>query len=370
MAQIINKLKKLTQTTWWKSTSATFRNEHFNEDTVDILIQTLKEHTCVKSLEINGGKISENLLNKCIDALPQFFLINFRLSRIPLKINTIKIISTRMQECSLVVLDLSNSNMDDSGIMCIADAFFDCALEKLVISNNKITSKGAEYLGRSLQKNSVYLKELNISGNKIEDGLIELAKGIESTRIEVLNLNYTKLKKRGFDELCRVLRTTTHLENISIGENNICYTSIVKFLNSLFFLPNLTNISLHSNQTNDIAVCLLAKLIRQSLTIVSIDLTFGKFTDVGTEALCSAIKYHNSIKFIKIYNGHNGPFLNKITHLQQIIKQLQSERTSVTTILMSVYVCPRLATRSRLKFFSKDLIRNIADMIGPAQVQA
>lgn len=65
-------------------------------------------------------------------------------------------------------LDLSRNGLTDSGIVAILKAVSETAIERLVISSNKLTDKCTDQVGSILSK-SKHLRTLNMQDNKIND---------------------------------------------------------------------------------------------------------------------------------------------------------------------------------------------------------
>uniref|UniRef100_A0A096M7W5 NACHT, LRR and PYD domains-containing protein 3-like n=1 Tax=Poecilia formosa TaxID=48698 RepID=A0A096M7W5_POEFO len=138
-----------------------------------------------------------------------------------------------MNCCFVKDLDLSNNDMEDSGLMLLCKGISNriCRLEtlRLVRCNIQclITKEGCAVLASALASNPFYLKELDLSYNHPEEhGVESLSAGLENPkwalqtlRVEPSGLQYLKpgLKKYAVE---LVLDTTTAHRNLTLSDCN------------------------------------------------------------------------------------------------------------------------------------------------------
>ncbi|KTF71948.1 hypothetical protein cypCar_00049053, partial [Cyprinus carpio] len=78
----------------------------------------------------------------------------------------------------LTELDLSNNDLQDSGVKRLSDALrsSNCQLEKLRLSGCMVTEEGCGYLSSALSSNPTHLRELDLSYNHPGPSGVQLLK--------------------------------------------------------------------------------------------------------------------------------------------------------------------------------------------------
>uniref|UniRef100_H2L3L3 NACHT domain-containing protein n=1 Tax=Oryzias latipes TaxID=8090 RepID=H2L3L3_ORYLA len=132
------------------------------------------------------------------------------------------------QSSSLRNLDLSNNNLQDSGMKLLSAGFKSphCELETLSLSGCLITEEGCASLASALNSNPSYLRELDLSYNHPgEAGLMLLSAALEDPHKRLETLRYGELGIRAG------IRTQVHFchprfdpntvnRNLKLSENN------------------------------------------------------------------------------------------------------------------------------------------------------
>ncbi|KAL0146677.1 hypothetical protein M9458_058017, partial [Cirrhinus mrigala] len=84
-------------------------------------------------------------------------------------------------------LDLSNNDLQDSGVNLLSDGLKrNCQLEILRLARCKLTARSCESLSSVLQSSNSCLKELDLSNNNLQDsGVKLLSDGLKSPNCEL-----------------------------------------------------------------------------------------------------------------------------------------------------------------------------------------
>ncbi|KAL0153519.1 hypothetical protein M9458_051133 [Cirrhinus mrigala] len=108
-----------------------------------------------------------------------------------------EIVSSSLQSsnCVLIELDLSNNDLQDSGVKIISDGLksANCQLEILRLSGCMVTEEGCGYLSSALSSNPSHLRELDLSYNHPGQSGVQLLKHkLEDPNcaLQILNLDH------------------------------------------------------------------------------------------------------------------------------------------------------------------------------------
>uniref|UniRef100_A0A8C2EPC5 B30.2/SPRY domain-containing protein n=1 Tax=Cyprinus carpio TaxID=7962 RepID=A0A8C2EPC5_CYPCA len=123
-------------------------------------------------------------------------------------------------------LDLSNSDLQDSGVKLLSDGLksTNCQLEILRLSGCMVTDKGCCYIFAALSSNPSHLKELDLSYNHLGDSGVKLLfEKLEDPNCSLVTLKYVQVLSR----VCFLTLdpNTAHTE-LSLSEKNRKVTGV------------------------------------------------------------------------------------------------------------------------------------------------
>uniref|UniRef100_A0A8C1UZR3 Uncharacterized protein n=1 Tax=Cyprinus carpio TaxID=7962 RepID=A0A8C1UZR3_CYPCA len=122
-------------------------------------------------------------------------------------------------------LDLSKNKLSDSGINLLSTGLGNphCKLEMLGLHDCDVTDEGCAALASALRSNPSYLRELDLSDNKLGDlGVKLLSTGLENCKLEILKLGCCSLSENCCADLASVLSSESSFLQIVKTTNRSC----------------------------------------------------------------------------------------------------------------------------------------------------
>ncbi|XP_037646926.1 NACHT, LRR and PYD domains-containing protein 12-like [Sebastes umbrosus] len=198
------------------------------------------------------------------------------------------------QSSSLRKLDLSNNNLQDSGVKLLSAGLNNphCKLENLRLSSCEVTVEGCGSLALSLSLGQYCsLRELDLSNNNLQDdGLKLISAGLESPhcRLETLSLSWCNLSKRGCGYLASALsEKSSNLRNLDLSNNDLYDTGVNRLSEGLGSLScRLETLRLSGCLVTELGCAYLALALNSNPShLRELDLSYNHPGDSGVNLL-------------------------------------------------------------------------------------
>ncbi|XP_067222634.1 NACHT, LRR and PYD domains-containing protein 3-like [Chanodichthys erythropterus] len=156
-------------------------------------------------------------------------------------------LSSALQSSNSVLkeLDLSNNDLQDSGVKLLSDGLKrNCKLEILSLTHCNLTVQSCESFSSVLQSSNCVLRELDLSNNDLQDsGVKLLSDGLKrNCKLEILRLSGCMVTEKGCGYVSSVLSSNpSHLRELDLSYNHPG-DSGVKLLNHPNYRLNKLNV--------------------------------------------------------------------------------------------------------------------------------
>ncbi|XP_056440036.1 NACHT, LRR and PYD domains-containing protein 3-like [Gadus chalcogrammus] len=226
-----------------------------------------------KTSLLNGCKLSE----RCCEALASVLSSN---------------------SSSLIVLDLSNNDLKDSGVKLLSAGLGSphCALETLRLNGCHLSERCCEALASVLSSSSSSLRELDLSTNDLQDsGVKRLSAGLGSPhcKLEILRLDGCNLSEGCCEALASVLSSnSSSLKELDLSTNDL-QDSGVKLLSAGLGSPHCTLETLRLSGcliTQEGCASLASALSSNPSHLRELDLSYNHPGDSGAALLSAGLE--------------------------------------------------------------------------------
>ncbi|XP_058640256.1 NACHT, LRR and PYD domains-containing protein 12-like isoform X2 [Onychostoma macrolepis] len=204
---------------------------NFTAQHCEIVSLVLQSSNCIlKDLDLSNNDLQDSGVKLLSDELkcPNCQLEILRLSGCSLADQSCESLSSALQSsnCVLRELDLSNNDLQDSGVKLLSDGLKspNCQLQILSLSGCNLIGQHCESLSSALQSSNCVLRELDLSNNDLQDsGVKLLSDGLKSPncQLQILRLSGCMVSEEGCGYLSSALSSNpSHLRELDLSYNH------------------------------------------------------------------------------------------------------------------------------------------------------
>jgi len=251
----------------------------------------------------------------CVQSLDSFWLEENSIGN-----PAMNIIGNLLQQPSisktLVVLHLSRNQIQINAATALLENIRDsnAVLERLLLPHNSIygssksvdVSKFGSALSSCLLQETSRLKEVDLSFNQLGGWIaIEIASILVNPlcdRLEILNLKFCNIKRRGASAIVKSLKSNQSIKSInmaSTGVNDRCAEDLASCLSSIDCM--IQELSISGNTDFSKKGCLaVARALKVNTSLVKLSIADCSFPVAGHIALMEALRYNYRLEILDL----------------------------------------------------------------------
>ncbi|XDV23258.1 hypothetical protein PO909_027917, partial [Leuciscus waleckii] len=290
------KLSALLMDSHSKVEKMKLNNCELTEKSCSVLATVLSSKTILKEINLNNSRLLDSGVKEICEGVKKSKLKIMKLSNCDLTEESCSALASVLSSSSISLtdLDLSNNNLQDSGVNLLSDGLKEnVKVENLRLSDCSITEEGYKALASALRSNPSHLIELDLTGNDPgQSGVKELSDLQLDPNCQLKTLRFLG---PAADEACQYVTGI-------VGKNPLLLREL-----------NLSECELGDTRVNQIAALLLDKHCKLNI----IQLNNNSITEEGCSALISAFNSDpsNLIELDLSGNELGNSGMGKICHL-------------------------------------------------------
>ena len=202
---------------------------------------------------------------------------------------------------NLVCINVShNCNMDSTADCMVGAICHNHNLEVLDISFN--SSIGAPLILQGIAKDISGLKQLNVSGNGIEDDeAMHLAKFLScNSKLELVCVSSNRLRSRGISKIFQGMNNLLNLKKVDISNNIITYEAGDTIGDVLSHNRQLKELNFSHNNLGAAGINKVFQGLTSVSYLIKLNISHTNLTDEGAEAVAAVLSLNDGLKEIDL----------------------------------------------------------------------
>ncbi|XP_067271115.1 uncharacterized protein [Pseudorasbora parva] len=292
------KLSALLMDSHSKLEKIKLNNCELTEKSCSVLATVLSSKTILNEMNLNNIRLLDSGVKQICEGLKKSRLEILKLSECDLtEVSCSALASVLSSDSScLKELDLSNNNLQDSGVKLLSDGLKeDCRLERLRLSDCCITEEGYKALASALRSNPSHLIELDLTGNDPgQSGVKELDDLLQDQNCQLKTLRFLS---PAADEACQYVRGIVGKNPLFLKELNLSGPKLGDTrVNQISALLNDKHCKLNALMLNNNSItaegcaALTSAFNSNPSNLTELDLSENKLGDSGMEKICHLLK--------------------------------------------------------------------------------
>ncbi|XP_051992111.1 NACHT, LRR and PYD domains-containing protein 12-like [Xyrauchen texanus] len=315
----------------------------FTDQCCESLSSVLQSSKSLRELDLSNNDLQDSGMNLLSDALksPHCILEILRFAACRFTDQCCESLSSVLQSSkSLRELDLSDNDLQDSGVKLLSDALKSphCILEILRFAACSFTDQCCESLSSVLQS-SKSLRELDLSNNDLQDSgvkLLSVALKSPHCTLEILRFAACRFTDQCCESLSSVLQSSKSLRELDLSNNDL-QDSGVKLLSDALKSPHciLEILRLSGCMVTEEGCCSVASALRSNLSrLKELDLSYNHPGESGVKLLSERFNDPNCT-LDKLNVDHGGEFRITVGLHKWVCDLTLNSNTAHTGLILS-----------------------------------
>lgn len=338
-------------------------NSRIGKKEMGFMKEVLTTHMCVRALLLMGVSFSNpKHSTELLLQLRNTELVSLQMKNTPMPASDVLCLAAVIQETKLRTLELINVQVADQGAVALASALHHCySLRTLNLWGNQLSGLSALAIASKLGDSSIF--SLDIGNNPIGvEAMCAFAEHLPKCALRRLCLSDVGMGNEGFRALCGVLPQCADLEWLDVARNGLeqeCVDELALVINQS---PKLRHLDLSANLLSSLAPLSTVLGCNAVLECLDVHGNRGIQDDSLIEFASKALASHATLAKMDVTGTRTSPAIR--SQFQEKLVRLHDPRSKVMCTLASVFTVRRLGRASMFaNQVPPELLRMLCDVL-------